>query len=79
MAREAITGRAAIAMFKQMFGIEQPAIKKMTIHAQWDDVCLVDVESVVKVDKDLIYHAECGHEIESVGMRRFVIEVREIT
>ena len=79
MARETITGRAAIAMFRQMFGITQPAIREMTIHAKYDEVCWIQVDSVVRVDKDLIYHAECGQEIESTSTRRFVIEVREVT
>lgn len=79
MAREAITGRAAIAMFRQMFGITQPSIKKMTIHAKFDEICWVQVDSIVRVDKDLIYHAECEQEIESTSTRRFVIEVKEVT
>ena len=77
--RQTISGRAAIKMFREMFGIEQPGIKEMTIHARFDDVCWIQVDSVVQVGKGLIYHAECDHKIESKSTRRFVIEVREVT
>lgn len=54
MTIQKISGRDALLLLKDIFNIKQESIRKIVITAEINDVCIIDVESFAKINKNEI-------------------------
>lgn len=66
-----VTGRDAIHLLRDVFNITHQGIRKIEITAEVNDLCIMNIESIVKINNNEI-------EINSVENNKYEITVKKI-
>jgi len=54
MAIQAIYGRDALLLLKDVFNIKQESVRRIVVTADINDACILEIESFAKVNKNKI-------------------------